>query len=107
MVGCHCLSLACIMDKEIPPPAIFAALSKKWVHGVGDNEAYETAIHPSRTSVNPAVGAPDETGQAPHEFLHTLMGRHSKEVDQITFLAVDEDGLVYLLHSLFYVTGGK
>ena len=35
------------------------------------------------------------------------MGRHTEGIDKFTFLAVNKYGLVYLLHSLFYVAGGE
>ena len=38
---------------------------------------------------------------------YTPVGSHTERVDQITFLAVDGDGLVSLIHSLFLVLGGK
>ena len=36
-----------------------------------------------------------------------LMGRHAKGVNQLTFLTVAGDSLVYLLQSLFVVSVGK
>ena len=75
--------------------------------GAGNDEAPKTAVHLSRAAVELTVGAWDNTERAPHEILHTLMGHHAKGVDRLTFLVVDGDGLVYLFHSLFCITGGK
>ena len=105
MVGCRFSSLARILDEGSPPPALFGTILKKWEPG--DDEAPNTAICSSRATVNLAVGAWAETWWAPHELFCTLTGRHSKGVDQLTFFAVDGDGLVSLLRSLFVIAGGE
>ena len=97
MVGRRCSSLTRILDKGIPPPTIFPTMSKNWALGAGDDEASKAAICSLCATVNISIGTRADTGRAPHGILHTLVGRPSEGVDQLTFLVVDEDGLVYLL----------
>ena len=61
---------------------------------MGDDEFSKTYIFSLRTAVNLAVGAWDKNGRASHNILCTLAERHAKGFDQLTFLAVDGDGLV-------------
>ena len=77
MVIRRCSSLTHLLDEEIPPPALFAALSKKWTTGAGDDKALETAVRLLHAAVNVSVGARAETGRAPHKLLHTLAGSHA------------------------------
>ena len=71
----------------------------------GDDEALETAGCSSHAAVNFAVGIRADTGRAPHKLLRTFDGRHAEGFNRLTFLAVDGDGLVSILHSLFYTAG--
>ena len=75
--------------------------------GAGNDEALENDVFSLRTTIKLAVGAWADTGWAPHELLHTLVGCHAEEVDRITFLAVNRDGFVYLFQSLFCIAGGE
>ena len=88
-------------------PTILDALLKKWAPGAGGDEAPNTAVCLMRAAIDLAVRVRAEIGQAPRNILHTLAGNHTEGVNQLTFLAIDRDSLIYLLHSLFVVTGGK
>ena len=60
-----------------------------------------------RAAIDLAVRARAETRRASRNILHTLAGHHTEGVNQLTFLAIDRYSLIYLLHSLFVVTGGN
>ena len=65
MVGLRHSSLAHLLDKGSPLPALFCALSRNWDPGVGDDDASNTFIHSLCAAIDLAVGAWDETGQEP------------------------------------------
>ena len=75
--------------------------------GAGGNELPKTAIFFLRATVNLDVISRGETRQSPHYMFCTPVGSHTERVDRITFLAVDGDGLVSLIHPLVVVLGGK
>ena len=61
MVVHRCSYLAHLQDERSPPPALFAALLKKWTPGAGGDEALKTAVRLSRAIVDLTISARAKT----------------------------------------------
>ena len=99
-------SLTHVLDDGIPPVALFVALEKRWASGVVEYETF-AAEGSSRADFNLDVGALVYTSRAPFEIPRSLVGRRLEGLDCLALPTIHDDGVVAVLHSMFYVAASE
>ena len=90
-----------VLDKGDAPLGLFKYPAKKWV--VPEAPQDFTASRSLRLNTDSATGAVSDTGFLVIKALGALVLRGDEGLDKLTLLALNEDGLVSVLRSLFQV----
>ena len=93
------LLFAQVLDEGDDPLGLFKYLAKKLT--VPESPQGFTASRSLRSNIDYTPGAIRDTGFPVLKDLGALVSRGAEGVDKIALLAVNEDGLVSVLHSLF------
>ena len=95
------LLLSQVLDKGDAPLALYKYLAKKWAIPKSPQEF--TASRSLRLNMDYATGAVSDTGFPVLEALGILVSRGAEGLDKLFLIAVNEDDLISVLHSLFQV----
>ena len=90
-----------VLDKGDAPIGIFKYLANKWA--VPGSPQEFTASRSLRSNTDSATGSVSDTGFPVIEALGYFVSGGSEGIYKLSLLAVNEDSLVSVLHSLFKV----